>query len=81
MTQNLACPKCNIAYVTTEQAASATIAGVFGALISIFAVLYMLFGSFIIGLIALACGLIIGAVGRKKETVLICPVCKRKVKL
>ena len=74
------CPQCNVAYIATQQKQSVSAGGVFGALIGLIG-LFAMIGNFVIGLMILVFGIIIGSVGRKTMTVLVCPLCKKKVEL
>ena len=71
----LACPECNIALVPTQVREFASAGGCLGAILIAIGIASSLTGS-IPGLMLVALGVLVGAVGGKK-TVMACPKCGR----
>jgi hypothetical protein len=74
----VACPKCNVALVPTQVRKFASAGGCLGALLILIGIICCLtvFGA-IAGLVFMALGVLVGAVGGKK-TVMVCPSCGQR---
>jgi uncharacterized protein YbaR (Trm112 family) len=73
----LACPTCNIALVPTQVRKFASAGGCLGALLIVIGIICCLtIVGFVAGLIFMAIGILVSAVGGKK-TVMVCPKCAR----
>lgn len=66
--------------VQITETAGICAAGIIGAL-AFLAGLVLLAVSPIVGLVVIVIGILVGAFGRPKHTVLVCPACKNRIRL
>lgn len=69
-----ACPKCRLPMVATERATSVSGGGIFGAFLFLIG-LGVLFANALVGVGIMILAVLIGAFGRSKHVVLVCPRC------
>lgn len=75
----MACPSCRVQLVSKEKTkGGATLSGVLGLFLLISGVLAV-FANVIVGGILIIAGILLGVGFRGKETVLVCPKCKKEV--
>jgi predicted RNA-binding Zn-ribbon protein involved in translation (DUF1610 family) len=69
-----ACSSCNVALVAVEKARAVSIGGLLSVIVVIVGVIALAF-NVVVGILIIILGLIIGAVGRGKKIVMVCPKC------
>jgi hypothetical protein len=73
----MACSQCQIELVPVQRAKGFSLAGLFSAFVFVCAVLLMAF-NFTAGLVLCAFAILLGMLGRGKDTYLVCPKCGRE---
>ena len=68
------CASCNVALIAVEKKQAVSAGGIFGVLVFLLGLMFLLFNA-VVGVLIMILGLIIGTVGRAKKTVMVCPQC------
>lgn len=70
----VSCTTCNVALVPVQKKRAVSVSGLLSVIVVI-AGLITVFGNVVVGILVMILGLIIGAVGGGKKTVMVCPKC------